>query len=103
MKKSVSEEDGRYRKAVALNLRVADVGQALREIRTVLPGLGGHIAKSETVHDNMVMTVEIDSKNIERFFEKLGTVGELREKEPQSEISEGKVEVKIEIVKKPDR
>ena len=100
---TTSQEGRMSRKAITLNLYVTNVDQANDEIRQHLARLRGRIAEAETVHGKMVLAVEIDSKNIKEFFEKLRTVGELREKEPPAGMTEGNVKVKIEIVKKPDR
>ena len=101
--KAASLEGRISREAVTLKLYASDIDQANDEIRKQIAKLGGRITGVETVRAKTVLTVEIDSKNFKDFFERLRTIGELREKDPPQGITEGTMKVKIEIAKKPDR
>jgi soluble P-type ATPase len=99
MEKVISEEDRISKKDITLNLHVMNIDNANDEIKKALSGLGARIVETEAVSDKTTLTIEMDSKNIKGFFEKLGTVGELGEKEPPAGMRKGNVKVKIEIVK----
>jgi anti-sigma factor RsiW len=102
MEKTVSEENRVSRREITLPLAVANIDTAREQIAKITSGLGGRTIKTENVLGKMVLTLEIDSKNLTGFFEKLRTVGELKEKEPVSGLPEGTVKVKIEMVKTSD-
>ena len=70
-----------------MHLYVTNFDQANDAIRGHLARLGGRTTETETVRDKTVLTVEMDSKNIKEFLEKLRTIGELREKEPPAGMS----------------
>jgi hypothetical protein len=48
-----------------------------------------------------VITAELASQKIKELFEKLKTIGEMKEKGTPSDLSEGNIIVRIEIVSNP--
>lgn len=96
---AASEKDLISIKDSTIHLNVTDIGKARTEIEKSLSGLGGRIVGTETIKDKTVLTAEIEPMKIKAFFEKLGTLGELKEKEPPSSTGDGKMRLKIEMLK----
>lgn len=90
---------GRKHEGISLTMNVKAVRAAGKEIEKALVQLGGKITKKEYFQDKSRIAAELDSQRVEELFEKLRLIGKLDDKALAFEGREGKVKIRIEIVK----
>lgn len=94
--KAEEKEEG-----MRITVHVKDVGFAQKEVERHISELGGKIAKKESYENKYILTAEIDSEKLKGFFERLKSVGQMKEKDIDFEGAKGEVEIRIEIAKEP--
>ncbi|MBI4684137.1 MAG: DUF2275 domain-containing protein [Nitrospirae bacterium] len=81
-------------------LSVKDRATAQKEIENIIAQLNGKINRKESLNNKDVFLINIESKRLKKFIEKLKTIGEVREKDFTFEGYEGMVEMRVEVERK---
>jgi len=92
---------GTYReetKSVTLSLIVKYVEIAEQNIGNNIRQLGGKIIKVETSDGNRILFAELNRRKLGELIEKLGLIGEVKERNLASEGLEGNVIIRIKII-----
>jgi hypothetical protein len=84
---------------IFLTLNVQDISVAAQEVEKILIQLDGKIIKKEVVTNANAITGTIDSTRLQKFFEKLTNIGELKEKDVNSKHYEGTVALEVLVIK----
>jgi len=88
---------------INLTLGVRDIDNVMDEIKKVLSNLNGRTILSDTDRDKAILIIEVENRKEVELLEKLGSIGELREETPSSEIMEKTVRIRINLKKMPIR
>jgi len=99
MEKMAPKETAVPSHEINLTLSVSDIDNAMDEITKVLSDLDGRTILSDTDHDKAILIIEVENRKVEELLEKLGSIGELREETPSSEIMEKTVRIRINLKK----
>ncbi len=91
--------DRRKADSISLTLNVRDLESALIEVEKAVTRLGGKIIKTEALENKNTLTAELDAEKIKELSGRLKALGEIKEKETALETQEGKLEIRIEIIK----
>jgi len=86
---------------IMITIHVKDIEFARKEIERCILELGGKVLKKESYENKDILTTEIDSGKLKEFFERLKSVGQVREKDSDFEVMKGELQARIEIVKTP--
>jgi hypothetical protein len=84
---------------LSIIINVKEVKTATEEIESAFEQLGGQIIKRVSFENRDLIVAQLDSENVEELLERLRPIGELKEKASPYEAREGKVNVRIEIVR----
>jgi hypothetical protein len=79
-------------------INVENVETVRKEIENTVVQLGGKVTGTESVGDEDILTAELDSKKLKLLIEKIKLLGKVQEKEGYVAGTEGKMEIRIEIV-----
>lgn len=93
--KTMAEE---RKEGIQITVQVNNVDSAQREIEKHISELGGKVVKKESYENKNVLTAEMDSEELKEFFERLKSVGQVKEKDIGFEGEKEKVVIKIEVL-----
>jgi hypothetical protein len=99
IKKKIEAE--KAKRSVRLTLIVQSVESAAQEVEELAKLLGGKVTKTESYENKTVLSGTLPAKNMREFIEKLNMMGEIREKQIPSAISEGDMDLTVEVGNKP--
>ncbi len=86
---------------VEVSVTVKDVRVASSEVETFLGQAGARNIKKESHEGREVLTAELKAQSVREFLEKLKAAGEVKEKVVSSDIAEGNIAIRVEIVSNP--
>ena len=86
---------------VDVTICVMDVKMAGERIENVLGKLGGQKIKRESLQNMEVISAELQYEKIRDLLDKLGSIGEVKEKGVHSGIPKGNTGIRIVIVSNP--
>jgi len=96
--KAMAEE---RKESVRVTVHVKDVESAQKEIERHISELGGKVVKKESYENKDILTAEIDSGKLKELYERLKSVGQVKEKDIDFEGAKGEVGIRIEIISIP--
>jgi len=85
-------------KSITLSLIVKYIESAEQNIGNIIRQLGGKIIKVETSDGNRVLLAELNRRKLVELIERLGLIGEVKERNLASEGLEGNVIIRIKII-----
>jgi hypothetical protein len=83
---------------IGVTVHVKDIDSAQKETERHISELGGRVVKKESYENKHILTAEMDSEKLKEFFERLKSVGNVKEKNVGFEGEKGKVVIKIEVL-----
>jgi len=98
--KAMAEEK---KESIRVTVLVRDVGSVQEELKRHISELGGKVFKKESYENKDILTAEIDTGKLKEFFERLKSVGQVKEKDIDLEGAKGEVGIRIEVEKIPEQ
>jgi hypothetical protein len=86
---------------ITITVKATNIAVAGKDVEDLLNKSNAQKIKCESLENMEVITAELASQKIKELFEKLKTIGEMKEKGTPSDLSEGNIIVRIEIVSNP--
>jgi hypothetical protein len=85
------------RAELTLTVKVTDLLTADKEVREAFLKLQGKIIKAVYFENKTVLTAELQSRQFMRLIEKIGTIGELQDKNQLPAVRNGMVRLTVEL------
>ncbi len=86
---------------ILLTLSVQQISDAARKAEALLTRMGGTVIKKEVVTNANVLTIKVNSAEIQKFVDQLRELGTLKEKDLEATRLSGMVTIKLVIVTPP--
>jgi hypothetical protein len=104
--KSVPEEETAYvkekKETAFFTIHVEDTERALKDLDKIFKAFDMRYVDKESLEGKDIIAAEVESQYLNDLNEKLKTIGRIEEKKEMLQHPVGKVQVRIEIVRKPD-
>jgi len=84
---------------IGITIHVMDVKLASEKVENLLGQLGAQKIKRESLQNTEVISAELQAEKIKDLFDKLASIGEVKEKGVPSESTNGDSRIRIEIVR----
>lgn len=83
---------------ISFVIDVKDIETARKEIEKIFTQLGGEVIKREYTKERSVIIAKLDSVKVNKLYEKLKHVGEVKGEAVALKAQEGEIEIKIELL-----
>ncbi len=83
---------------IGITIHVMDVKLASEKIENLLGQSGAQKIKSESFQNTEVISAELQAEKMKDLFDKLASIGEVKEKSMPSDISDGDTGIRIKVV-----
>jgi hypothetical protein len=105
--KPVPEEETAYvkekKETAFFTIHVEDTEKALKDLERIIKAFDMRYVEKESLEGKDIINAEVESQNLNDLNEKLKAIGRIEEKKRELQEFMGKVQVRIEILKKPDQ